>query len=244
MRSKKLAILVVLGSLLLSSCALMEGGSTSSTPMGAMSGQKQTVSPEILMKYTAGWPDDSVLAAKNLLSRYGRPTESTPSMLIWKEVTPFKRIIVYRDEITHKFPMLHKDLVEHVVSYKVPIEKVEALSKFDGSIIVDRTRGELASRCGDEAMNILALNLANDIATGRRDARGARTEFGRLIVDLLNGNKGTLTENLQFVAQNNAADPDQSTKFNWAQAQEDQPKQDQEKKNSELLRQSQEEMAE
>jgi hypothetical protein len=244
MRSKKLAILVVLGSFLLSSCALMEGGSTDSTPIGAMSGQGQTVSPEILVKYTAGWPDSSVQAAKSLLSKYGQPTESTPSMLIWKGVTPFKRIIVYREEITHKFPMLHKDVVEHVVSYKVPIEKVEALSRFDGSIIVDRTRGELASRGGDEAMNILALNLANDVVTGRRDATSARTELGRLAVDLLNGNKGALTENLQFVAQSNSADPDQSTKFNWAQAQEDQPVQKQEGKKSGLLRQAQEEIAE
>jgi len=242
MRSKKLAILVVFGSFLLSSCALMEGSSTNSTPIGAMSEQERTVSPDVLVQYTAGWPDTSVQAAKILLSKYGQPTEFTPSMLIWKGVTPFRRIIVYREEVTHKFPMLHKDVVEHVVGYKVPIDKVESIAKFDGSILIDRTRGEISSRSGDESTNILALNLTNDIVTGNKNFESARTELGRLAVDLLNGNKAPLSENLQFVAQSNAADPDQSTKFNWeAQAQEEKPVS---KNQKGLLRQSKQEMAE
>lgn len=39
---------------------------------------------------------------------------------------------------------------------------------------VERTRGELAARCDKEEMNYLALNLANDIATGKVDVDEAR----------------------------------------------------------------------
>lgn len=37
------------------------------------------------------------------------------------------------------------------------------LVRFDGSVIIDRTAGEVAARCDMEAMNILTLNLVHDI---------------------------------------------------------------------------------
>jgi hypothetical protein len=257
MRTKNLAIIVAFGALTLSSCSSMQRGNSQSTvaavptdgtagPSGAVSQEQPGSVPEaVLSRYTSGWPDASAMAAKKLLTKYGEPTESTSSMLVWKGIAPFRRITVYREEVVHRFPLLHKDVIEHVVAYKIPTDKADELTKFDGSILFDRTRGELAARGDDEAMNFVALNLATDIINGKRSADNARIEFGKIAVDFLNGNKSVLTQNLQFVAQTNTSDPDQSSKFKWAQAEEARPVNQSGQENKKvLLKQSQEELAE
>jgi hypothetical protein len=39
---------------------------------------------------------------------------------------------------------------------------------FDGSIPVDRTRGEVAARRDSEAANVLGLNMVHELVTGRQ----------------------------------------------------------------------------
>ena len=51
----------------------------------------------------------------------------------------------------------------------LPVEKFTALAEFDGSVVVERTAGEVSARCHDEQANFLALNLMNDIVTGAKD---------------------------------------------------------------------------
>ncbi len=48
------------------------------------------------------------------------------------------------------------------------------LAQFDGSVVVERTRGELAARCADERANNLALNLAHEIIIARKSCEEAR----------------------------------------------------------------------
>lgn len=257
MRTKNLAIIMALGALTLSSCSSMHRGTESSasvasvpadgstSPTGAVSQEQVGVPEAVLSRFTSGWPDASTMAAKKLLTKYGEPTESTPSMLVWKGIAPFRRITVFREEVVHRFPLLHKDVIEHVVGYKIPADKTDELTRFDGSILIDRTRGELAARGDDEAMNFVALNLATDIINGKRSADSARIEFGKVAVDFLNGNKSVLSQNLQFVAQTNTSDPDQSTKFKWAQAEEARPVNQSGQENKKgLIKQSQQELAE
>jgi hypothetical protein len=38
---------------------------------------------------------------------------------------------------------------------------------FDGSILVDRTRGEVAARCDSEAANVLGLNMVQELVMGK-----------------------------------------------------------------------------
>ena len=45
---------------------------------------------------------------------------------------------------------------------------------FDGSIVVDRTRGEVAARCDSEAANVLGLNMVHELVTGKRTVQEAR----------------------------------------------------------------------
>lgn len=185
--------------------------------------EKPAVSLEEVASLAPGWPESSQAAVRSMLEKYGQPNERTSTSLIWTAVAPYKRITIYREAVSHKFPILHDDVIEHVVSYRIPIDRTSELTKFDGSISFNRTAGELSVRSDKEAMNILALNLASDILSGKRNAANARVEYGKRTVDLLNGNKTAQTENLQFIAQNNTGDTDESAKINWVQAEEARP---------------------
>lgn len=244
MRTKNLAIALSLGTMLLTSCSMLNKGSQGAggSQLSASSGDSSPrVSPEVLNQYTSGWPQSSISAASKMIQKYGNPSESTPSLLIWRNIAPYKRVTVFREEVNHKFPLLHKDVIEHVVEYKVPVEKATDLTRFNGSVVFDRTRGELAARSDQESMNLLALNLAADILSGKKTASQARSEYGRFAVDYINGNKTTYTEGLQFGGQYNTADADESLKINWVQAEEARGNRSAPGSRGEVLRQAQEE---
>jgi hypothetical protein len=63
--------------------------------------------------------------------------------------------------------------MEQFINYRVPPEKFDELAKYDGSVIVERTKGEISARCDKEGANFLALNLANDRAGQKERRRGA-----------------------------------------------------------------------
>jgi len=129
----------------------------------------------------ASWPEDARKAAKKVIAQYGQPDAASDAMLVWHNKGPWKRIVASRTPDKHRFPAMHPDSMEQVVSYRVPVDKFDDLARFDGSVTVDRTRGEMAARCDLEANNLLALNLAHDIVTGKRTVAGARAYYGRAI---------------------------------------------------------------
>jgi hypothetical protein len=221
MKTYAIPVLLIFATFMTTGCS-MNPNKTSSHQFSAdksiSSSQLTNQNIETVQRYTSGWPETSVKAATRIISRFGEPQESTSSLLIWRNVSPFKRITVFKDGVEHKFPLLHKDVIEHVVDYKVAPEKLEELSRFEGSLIYNRTAGELASRSHDEAMNILALNLAHEIVTQQRKVSDARAEFGKVTMDFMNGNKTDYMERLQFSRQMDTADADQPSKLNWATA--------------------------
>lgn len=129
----------------------------------------------------AGWPMDARTAAKKVINRYGQPNEATPSRLIWFNNGPWKRTVASRTSIPHLFPAKHPDSMEQFIDYRVPLGKYDDLARFDGSVNVDRTRGEMSARCDTDAHNFLALNLSHDIITNRRSVAGARAFYGRAV---------------------------------------------------------------
>jgi len=46
--------------------------------------------------------------------------------------------------------MPHKDVLEQFVNRNVPVEKFKELAQYDGSVIVERTKGEISARCDKE----------------------------------------------------------------------------------------------
>lgn len=149
----------------------------------------------------AQWPDRPRLGAQSMIAKYGAPTESTSEELIWLGQGPYKKIIVTKDEHHHDFPKPHMDFLEHTIHYTVPSERAAALSEYDGSCTFDRTRGELKARCDLEGHNILTLNLAHDIVTGKMTAAEARTAFSEIVTEDIKGNYPEYTTKLQFTPE-------------------------------------------
>jgi hypothetical protein len=110
----------------------------------------------------------------------------------------------------HNFPAPHIDAVESVIDYLVPPEKFTPLAEFDGSVIVERTAGEVSARCHDEQANFLALNLMHDIVTGAKTAQEARDYYAKEFADYRRKKPTPYMEKLRFTPANgNAADPDE-----------------------------------
>lgn len=193
-------------------------------------------------KQLQSWPDESKKAADFMVKKYGKPDAVTDTMLVWNDVKPFKRSIVYKEAVLHKFPKEHKDVLEHFIDYEAPTaDKVAEVWKFDGSVVLEKTKGEMSARCDREEANILALNLADDIIKGKRSVEEARMEYGRQILSLSQGNPQKLTQELAFApSSSSAGDADESimSKVKEMQAQEE--KKDVEKQEEEVKTDSEE----
>lgn len=170
-----------------------------------------TVSRETVDDIIHAWGNVAKKAAENMMRKYGLPNEGMPSRLIWYGNGPWKRTIVYRDEIPHNFPAPHVDVLEQVINYQVPVEKVSDLAAFDGSVIVERTKGEVAARCDLEAANILSLNLMHEIVSGKRTVADARDQYAEVIMAYLMDREAPYAEKLLFnLPAGNTIDTDES----------------------------------
>jgi hypothetical protein len=165
-----------------------------------------------VQKNLAGWPKVSLAVAGDLITEYGLPQESNAREITWYDNGPWKRTVLHKEETQHNFPYPHKDVLEQTVNYRVPHDKVADLVKYNGSLVVDRTRGELTVHCNDERMNILTLNIANDIVKGDRSVEQALAYHAQVIRGVQIGEPETYPDKLRFKAPQPAAetaDPDE-----------------------------------
>jgi hypothetical protein len=156
-----------------------------------------------------GWPEESREAAQLVIDEYGEPHEATESLLIWHEVGPWKRMVASRAFYAHNFPAPHHDSVESFIDYRVPTAKFTELAEFDGSVIAERTAGEVSARCHDEQANFLALNLMNDVVTGAKTVEEARRYYAKEFLDFRRGKPTPYMEKLRFSTGDGTADPDE-----------------------------------
>ncbi len=157
------------------------------------------------------WPKASQMAVKEMTDKYGKPDVMGDEMVAWMNKGNWKTIHVNKMESKHSFPIEHTDMMEQCISYKVPVSKMDDLGKFDGSVTFDRTQGMMCARCDVEANNILALNLANDIVTGKASHKAARRMFGDIVKEKMNGGNPLYMQKLTFAPHNMATDPDVNT---------------------------------
>lgn len=161
-------------------------------------------------QYIEDWPEESREAAGLVIEQYGEPDEATASELIWNRPGPWKRIVASRAFYRHNFPVPHIDSVESVIDYRVPPDKVSDLARFDGSVVVERTAGEVSARCHDESANFLALNLMHDIVTGEKSVDDARRYYAKEFADYRRRMPTPYMEKLRFRPSDSAAaDPDE-----------------------------------
>jgi hypothetical protein len=157
----------------------------------------------------SSWPDESREAAQLVIDTYGEPHESTPTELRWFDVGDWKRVVATKVFWKHEFPAPHFDSVESVVDYAVPPARAGDLARFDGSVVVRRTMGELTATCHDEEANRLALNLADEIARGSRDVADAREYYKTEFLNVRRGQPTPYMKSLRFTPGSNTPDSDE-----------------------------------
>ena len=132
-------------------------------------------------KSLGGWPESTRRLGAQLFTKYGAPGEVTARQVTWLDKAPWKRVTLYKEGAQHNFASPHKDVLEQVVTYKVPLDKLALLVQFNRSLVPNLTRGELASFADSEEINFLALNVADDIVRGERDVEAARTYYAQIV---------------------------------------------------------------
>jgi hypothetical protein len=156
-----------------------------------------------------GWPEESREAAELVIEQYGEPHDATDSLLTWHGVGPWKRVVASRAFFRHDFPAPHFDSVESFIDYRVPPEMFTPLAEFDGSVVAERTAGEVSARCHDEQANFLALNLMHDIVTGTRTVAEARSYYAEEFVAARRKDATPYMEGLRFRPDTgDSGDPD------------------------------------
>ena len=163
-----------------------------------------------MMAMMGTWPAASKDAAMFMMKKYGAPAAMTAEMAIWGKTGPWKRTIVYGMEFPHEFPMHHTDVMQQWIDYKAPAAMYDDLVMYDGSVVLERTSGEMSARCDKESANFLALNLANEIVTGKRTVADSRRVYGAQIMEMKAMRPAPYTEKLMFAPMMNTNDPDQS----------------------------------
>ncbi|HWK72331.1 MAG TPA: hypothetical protein VNS29_15965 [Burkholderiaceae bacterium] len=157
----------------------------------------------------ADWPEDAQEAAQLVVDKYGEPDEITDTQITWHRPGPWKRIVATRMVSQHDFPAPHYDSVESVIDYRFPPDKATQACLFDGSVVINRTRGEVSARCHDEEANFLALNLMHDIATGVKDVEQARDYYAKEFADYRRKKPTPYMQGLRFTpGDGGTADPD------------------------------------
>ncbi|MGI8498033.1 MAG: hypothetical protein ACR2OG_10695 [Gemmatimonadaceae bacterium] len=155
------------------------------------------------------WPQASREAAMFMTKKYGAPAAMSSDMMLWGQTGPWKRTIVYRVEHPHDFPAHHTDVMQQWIDYKAPAaEKFGDLAMYDGSVVVERTAGEISARCDKEGANFLALNLADEIISGKRSVADARKMYGEQIMAMKAMKSAPYTEKLLFSPMMGTGDPD------------------------------------
>jgi hypothetical protein len=204
-RGLSMRLLLQAAALALLPCAALAqpAASASATP----SRLESTAASAWVHDHLQGWPPKTVALAVVLVEKYGRPEDAGARRITWYDNGPWKRTSLLREAPLHNFPLPHEDVLEQTVDYKVPPKKVADLLSYDGSLVVDRTRGELTVHCNSEEMNILTLNIADDIVKGERSLEQAMAFHAQVIEGMFIHEPETYPQKLRFTPHKGTADP-------------------------------------
>lgn len=136
------------------------------------------------------WPTEQRLLAEAMIDRYGGHDVEAKSYLHWESRAPWKRVVVRRTE--------RDTPIEHVVSYPVAPRAARALFLMGHGVTADAQARELSARSDNESLNILALNLAHEVATGKLSPLKARDRFDEMVRAYFAGKSSPYFERLLF----------------------------------------------
>jgi hypothetical protein len=148
------------------------------------------------------WPETAKKTAGVMLEEYGPPDALSGSSLAWFGHGAWKRTVVYRDGWVDQASVLHPEVLEQVISYRTPRDRIDDLARFDSRLNVDSAKHELTYRSDSESTNYLAINLAAEIATRLKtvaEAKAYALKVERLAEE---GKESEYTKRFLFQAQN------------------------------------------
>jgi len=159
----------------------------------------KAAAPEVVVGI---WPAAQRATARALIDKYGRPAQYDSHALAWFNNGIWKKTVIYRRSPLQG-PNRDKEFLQQSVGYIVPADKIAALKKFDKRLEVSQTAGEMTFTSDREATNLLALNLADEIVTGKRTVASARAFFMRTTVLAAAGKSSPYRRDLRFNVDNN-----------------------------------------
>lgn len=146
--------------------------------------------PQRVEAHIKSWFDRPRIITQVLMERYGPPNVLAPGVATWYEKGPWKRITVHGDS--------PDTFLEQTVGYWVPPDAAPALREFGHGLRFDAAKEELSATSGDEALNYLALNLANEIASAKRSAAEAGDIYERTAKLAASGKSSPYLDGLLF----------------------------------------------
>lgn len=162
-----------------------------------------------LLSLLRDWPAVTRSMAYAFHERHGPPDEARQDALTWRSKGGWKRIVLHREAVEHRWPTPHEDACEHVLDHAVPPERASSVMNFHGGIVMDRARGEVSVRCADEPANILAANLAHELLEGALTTHHARRAFEQRFASRHDARDDDYVARLLFGRQVNTRDPDE-----------------------------------
>lgn len=151
--------------------------------------RQQASNPLRAEQVIAAWKPTPKDVAQQMLAKYGQPQEVTANRLVWHDNGPWKFTELVNEEVPHDFPVPHKDALYQAIDYRIDPSKADDLLLYDGSLLLERTKGEIGARCDKEDANFLAINLAHDVATGKRSVEEARKFYADSMMALMKEGK-------------------------------------------------------
>lgn len=159
---------------------------------GAAAEPPVLVRDEQARRLIADWPVVSLRTAEVVIEKYGPPDLAIKDRLAWFDNGPWKMTTVYRD------PSEHQDVLEQMIAYKVPQDKVAALAKLDVALRLSRDGRELSATSESEETNFLALNLADEVVREKRSSEEARALYLKTVVQWNAGKSSPYIKGLLF----------------------------------------------
>lgn len=156
------------------------------------------VPPSAAEKAIRHWSAGPRATARLMIAEYGPPDGASWRALRWAGAGPWAKIIAHRSAWPRIFGPRSRDWLEQTVSYLVPAKAVGELQLFDDRIEINRRDAQMSSRSPDEPTNTLLLNLAYEIAEGKRDVRSARELAARVQALAKEGKTSVYRERLLF----------------------------------------------
>jgi hypothetical protein len=148
------------------------------------------------------WPAPARAIARVMLEKYGKPAQFDDHLLVWFNKGAWKKTIVARQGLRRAADGTQRDFLQQTVGYIVPEAKVAELKRFNDRVEVSTTAGELTFTSNSEATNLLALNLADEIVTGKRSVADARAFFTKTTRLSASGKSSPYRDGLRFEVDN------------------------------------------